>query len=164
MENNKIATFNSPMEVALRMLLLINQNGGNGLNKERLAIYDYFVLNSGDFPNAPSSLHPALPNRSLQLYIKREVIDKALNILIAKELAKLCFTPKGIYFKASEITSTVINMLESEYFKELQIRIEWVVNTFSFYSDSELDLYVSDNGYKWKSEFSESSEIPKLNI
>lgn len=164
MENNKIITFNSPMEVALRLLLLINQSGGNGLSKERLVVYDHFILNSGDFPNAPESIHPALPNRSLQLYVKRDAIDKALSILTAKELAKLSFTPKGICFEASRITHSVVEMLESEYFKKLQIRIEWVINTFSSYSDSELDLYVSDNGYKWRSEFSEDSELPEFNI
>jgi len=152
-QNIEIKIFNSPLEISLRVLLLLSLNGAKGVSIERLVIYDYLILNSGDIEGAPKSLHPALPNRSSQLLIKRELIKKALQILSSKELILVKYTKKGILYTPSKLSIPFITYFESDYFIELKKRIEWVIEHFKNKTEKKLNKYISSNLNKWGSEF-----------
>jgi len=160
--NTKI--FNTPIEISLRLLLIISTNGESGISLDRLLIYDYLILNSGDIEDAPASLHPALPSRSSQLLVKRELVQKALQILSSKELLKIKFSKKGILYCPTKLSLPFIKYFESEYFLELNIRVKWVVEKFNTKTNKQLDNYINSNLSKWGSEFiSESYFREELN-
>jgi hypothetical protein len=152
-ENIEIKVFNSPLEISLRVLLTLALIGNKGLSIERLVVYDYLILNSGDVEGGPASLHPALPNRSSQLLIKRELIKKSLRILSSKELISVKYSKKGILYSPSKLSVPFMNYFESEYFLELKSRIEWVIENFSSKTEKSIDKYISSNLTKWGSEF-----------
>jgi hypothetical protein len=156
-ENKKLKVFNSPLEIALRILLILQMGDKKTMSLDRLIIYDYLILNSGDIPNAPQSLHPSLPNRSSQLLIKRELIQKALLILASKELIIVKYTKQGIHYKSSKLAQPFISYFETPYFDKLKDRIQWVLANFNRKTDKGLDKIVSANLDKWGSEFTNES-------
>lgn len=152
-QNIKYRLFNSPLEIALRVLLILNLGKKKSFSLERLIIYDYLILNSGDIEDAPESLHPSLPNRSSQLLIKRELLQKALLILASKELILINYTKSGIQYAPSKLTEPFISYFDSQYFKELKERVIWIAESFKSKNDKSLEKYISVNIAKWGSEF-----------
>ena len=57
MENKTIKLLNSNLEIALRLLVIMNVHKKT-IERDRLVAYEYFVIHSGDIKNAPSSIHP----------------------------------------------------------------------------------------------------------
>ena len=151
--SNKIKVFNSSLEIALRVLITIHLSGKKSLSLERLIIYDYMILHSGDLPNAPVSLHPSLPNRSSQLLIKRELMQKSLLILASKELIIIKYTKSGIQYAQSRLAEPFISYFDSSYYNKLKERVLWVVESFNRKTDKGLDNLINTNIDKWGSEF-----------
>ena len=152
-QNIKNRIFNSPLEIALRVLLILNFGKKTAFTLERLIIYDYLILNSGDLERAPESLHPALPNRSSQLLVKRELLQKALLILASKELILIKYKKAGIQYAPSKLSEPFISYFESQYYVELKERVIWVAETFRNKTDKNLEKLISKNLEKWGSEF-----------
>ncbi len=152
----EIGIFNSSLEIALRLLIIINLSD-KGISRDRLNIYDYLILNTGDIADAPNSLHPALPARSTQLFIKHHKIKEALNILLSKELIIIEPSVKGFLYKKSDITAHVIQYFKSNYYNELILRVLWILDNFNSYTDDQLKSFISKNLEKWGSEFTSES-------
>ena len=152
-KSDKIKVFNSPLEIALRVLLILHLNGKKSLSMERLIIYDYLIIHSGDLPDAPKSLHPSLPNRSSQLLIKRELMQKALLILSSKELISIKYEKSGIQYAQSKLAEPFISYFDSVYFNKLKESTKWVTETFNKKTDKGLDKIINVNIDKWGSEF-----------
>ena len=137
--------FNTPIEYALRSLLIITKIGSNGIDIDRLIAYDYLVLNSGDIQGGPESIHPPIPFRSAQILIKRDIIKKGINILLSKELIGIKYSKQGIYYIPTDLTLGFITYLNSKYFISIQERISWVINQFANYSDNKLKKMIDSN-------------------
>ena len=158
-EIHELKVFNSPLEIALRALITLTLNGNKGMSIERLIIYDYLILHSGDIEGGPVSLHPALPNRSSQLLVKRKLTNKSLQILSSKELLSIKFSKNGIIYCPSKLSLPFINYFESDYFQELKSRTIWVIESFGKKSERNLEKFISQNLTKWGSEFTNESYI-----
>lgn len=148
--------FNSDVEVGMRALLIINNIKGS-IDLDRLLVYDYLCLHSYDF-GGPKSLHPAIPNRNVELVIKRERLSKGLKLLIAKELIKVNLLKKGIYYSKNKLTSSFLGYVKSPYRYDYEIRSKWVIDNFSDLSDIKLKLFVEQKIGKWINEFSTETE------
>ena len=88
MENKTIKLLNSNLEIALRLLVIMNVHKKT-IERDRLVAYEYFVIHSGDIKNAPSSIHPDIPYRASIYISNHQNISNALNILLSKELVVL---------------------------------------------------------------------------
>jgi hypothetical protein len=119
----------------------------------RLVIYDYFLLNSGDFPNGPKSLHPPIPHRSSQIIIKPLLIKDAIILMQSKELLDVIFSEEGIKYKSNELTKRFIELQENEYSKKLFEISSWINNQFSILSEDKLNVLVKNNIPNWGGEF-----------
>jgi len=146
-------SFNTPLEYALRSLFLIKYAGNIGIDLDRLIAYDYLLLNTGDIDNAPESIHPAIPFRSAQLLIKREIIQKGLSILLSKGLINIQFTKKGFLYYPNQLTEVFLGYFETEYAELLENRANWVINSFNNYNSKQLERFISKNLDKWGGEF-----------
>lgn len=145
--------FNTPLEIGLRALYLLNSLEGRPIDLQRLVYYDYFLVHSKDVKGGPSSLHPSLPLRSGEVLVKRESLKEGLLLMHKKELVKILFDSEGIKYSTSDIAGRFLSYLKSEYAKILSKRAGWVAKKFSRLSDVELRKYVEGNLSRWGSEF-----------
>ncbi|WP_342488866.1 ABC-three component system middle component 2 [Cytobacillus sp. FSL W7-1323] len=151
--------YNTPLEVGLRVLTILNELKHEAIDINRLIIYDYFVLHGNDFDVRIESLHPPTPHRSGEIIIKRKVIQDGINLMYSRELLDTRYTEEGIYYKANELTPAFLNYFDSLYYTEISKNTKLVIRKFNSYSDGDLDSYVNDRLTKWGSEFTKESLI-----
>jgi len=152
-ESRNANIFNSPLEIGFRTLFILNGISPMEVDFNRLVIYDYFLLNSNDFPNGPTSLHPPIPHRSAQIIIKPLILKDALVLMKSKELLDIVFTKTGIKYKSNDLTKKFIEFQDNEYSKKLIELSEWIKNQFGNISDAELNTLVDNNIPNWGGEF-----------
>jgi hypothetical protein len=152
-EIRNVNVFNSPLEIGFRTLYILNGISPSEIDFNRLVIYDYFLLNSSDFPNGPKSLHPPIPHRSAQIIIKPLILRDALVLMKSKELIDIVFSPEGIKYKANQLTKAFIELQENEYSKKLVESSNWINKQFGNYSDEQLNTLVENNIPSWGGEF-----------
>lgn len=150
-EERKLELFNSSIESALRCLIIIDKM--KPVNLDMLTIFDYLCLNSKDF-GGPDSLHAPVPNRNVQILVRRKVIEEGLKILIAKELVNVKPLKGGIYYTSNKSTKLFVGYLESDYKNQLYIRLEWVYENFGDWSEVRLKKFVDENIEHWGEEIS----------
>jgi len=156
-EERNTAIFNSPLEIGLRVLYILNEIYPNGCDLQRLVYYDYILVHSSDVPNGPNSIHPSIPHRSSEILVKRELVKKGLTLMNSKQLIKPIFESTGILYAATELTETFLNYNMSEYANELKSVSKWLVQKFNSYSDEKLSLFIKNNMDVWGGEFSKES-------
>lgn len=152
-ETRNANVFNSPLEIGFRTLYILNGINPVEVDLNRLVIYDYFLLNSSDFPNGPKSLHPPIPHRSAQIIIKPLILKDALVLMRSKELIDIVFSSEGIKYKSNELTQKFIELQENEYSKKLIEISKWINTQFGKYSDEKLNTMVENNIPNWGGEF-----------
>lgn len=145
--------FNTPLELGIRALFIISNIGSDGCDLDRLVYYDYLLLHSSDVEDGPMSLHPAMPFRSGEILVKRELLKKGLNMMISKELITIKVSGQGILYTTTELTIPFINYFESNYSNSLKQLSSWVIKRFHSLSDKELSNYINANLNKWGGEF-----------
>jgi hypothetical protein len=154
-----VTVFNTPMEVGLRALIILNELSSELLDLNRLVIYDYLVTHSKDVDEDMESLHPSVPYRSGEIIIKRKVMQEGINLMYSRELLDIVYTKKGVYYKANDLSTYFIKYFDSCYAREMKQYSQWLHENFSHFSDKELNDYISDNVSKWGSEFTKESLI-----
>jgi len=152
-EERNANVFNSPLEIGFRTLYILNGISPTEIDLNRMVIYDYFLLNSSDFPNGPSSLHPPIPHRSAQIIIKPLIMKDALVLMRSKELIDMVFSADGIKYKANDLTKRFIELQENEYSKKLVTLSAWIKDQFGNYTDERLKILVENNIPNWGGEF-----------
>lgn len=152
-ETRNTNVFNSPLEIGFRILFILQGIFPREIDLNRLVIYDYFLLNSADFPNGPKSLHPPIPHRSSQIIIKPLIIKEAIALMRSKELIEIIFSVEGIKYKANDLTSKFIELQESEYSQKLIELSNWISSQFGEYDDEKLKILVENNIPNWGNEF-----------
>ncbi|MGM0844997.1 MAG: ABC-three component system middle component 2 [Bacillota bacterium] len=157
--NRNTYVFNTPMEVGLRALIILNELSPSLIDLNRLVIYDYLVTHSSDVDNNVESLHPLIPNRSGEIIIKRKVMQEGINLMYSKDLLEIVYTKDGLSYRANDLSKYFINYLDSAYAREVRGYSQWLNETFSHFSDKELEEYINKNIYKWGSEFTKESLV-----
>lgn len=156
-EERNTTVFNSPLEVGLRVLYILNELYPKGCDLQRLVYYDYILVHSSDVPNGPKSIHPCIPHRTSEILIKRELVKKGLTLMNSKQLIKSIFDKTGILYSSTELTNPFLEYNNSEYANKLKSVSNWLVNKFEAYSDEKLSLFIKNNMDVWGGEFSKES-------
>ncbi len=152
-EERNTNVFNSPLEIGLRILYLLNEMLPYGCDLQRLIYYDYILIYSSDIPGGPSSIHPSIPHRSTEILVKRDLLKKGLTLMQSKQLIASTFDPTGITYRATELTKPFLEYNQSEYAQNLKGTSIWLVQKFKSYSDEALANFVNDNMDTWGGEF-----------
>lgn len=145
-ENFKL--FNTPLEVGLRTLVIMNDFREEYLDIERLMYFDYLSLNSSDV-GGPESLSPPIPNRRLQVYARKELIRSGLVILLSKELIELTSSDQGFGYKITDAGTKFLSLFSTNYFFELVKRSNWLFLSFKGVGLFELRNYIEINIPNW---------------
>ena len=151
--------FNSSIEVGLRALTILNDAFPKAYSLQRLLFLDYFIVHSDDLPNGPTGLHPQTPHRSGELLVRRNVMQDGLSLYQSRGLIERHYEKTGVYYAATEKTSSFLDMLNSEYTIDLRARAAWLEDSFGEEPDSVIEKIVHEHIGKWGAEFEMESVL-----
>lgn len=154
-----IAPFNGPVEIGLRAISILNDAYPNGYSLQRLIIFDYLSVHSDDIEGGPAGLHPKTPHRSGELLVRREVLQRGLELYMGRSLAEQRFQITGVTYAATERTGSFLDVLQTDYVADLRARTGWLVENFQNVSDEELHSLVRKNLGAWGAEFEMESVL-----
>lgn len=143
---------NSPLEVGVRVLMLLSEAFPAHLDLNRLVLLDHGLLHSADL-GGPDSLHPPLPIRAGEFGMKRKTIEQGLEVMTRAGLAEMDNSEGGINFRASDRAYGFVNILASEYAAGLQSRASWVIGHFEDLSEASLREQMRGIFDNWSEEF-----------
>ena len=143
---------NGPLEVAVRVLMVLVEAFPEHLDLNRLILLDHGLLHSADL-DGPESLHPPVPIRAGELGIKRELVQGGVEVLVRSGLARMETQLDGIRFWASENAEGFARLLETEYARALSSRASWVVSHFADLSDDAMREAMRTVSGHWAEEF-----------
>lgn len=145
--------FNRATESGLRSLFLLVAFNGIELELERLVYLDYLLVHSGDIGGGPESLHPAIPYRGGEWLLRRQHIEKGLEILVSRELVMKCFRSTGITYSAADLGIKLTEHFESDYSIALKSRAVWVKEHFGHLTFESLRKFLYSKMSDWGTEF-----------
>jgi hypothetical protein len=151
--------FNSPLEIGLRALVVLNEAYPLEYSLQRLVVLDYLIVHSDDIPDGPEGLHPKTPHRNNELLVRRKVLNEGLHLYQSRGLISQRFQSEGIYFGATESSSSFLDVLQSEYVIGLRQRAQWARVRFGADSDEVLTALVRDQIGNWGAEFTLESVL-----
>src|SRR5436309_463864 len=131
MTENKIYPFNNGVDTGLRMLILLNVAFPIKYDLDHLVYFDYIIVHSGDIDPKITSLHPAVPNRTGEILVRRTIIQQALEMFIHKGLVNRYYDQTGIQYGATETATPFIDALSEDYTYALVERANWLIAQFS---------------------------------
>jgi hypothetical protein len=155
-----VQTFNSPIETGMRALILLAESYPAQLDLQRILEFDYLIVHSGDV-DGPPSIHPALPLRSGELLVRRQLIERGLLLMISRGLISRHATSTGFLYQAEDDAGPFLDALSAEYLDDLKNRAVWVVDRFSEMSDHDIRVMLSQVYDQWSREF-QVPEQPRL--
>lgn len=147
-----VETFNSPIETGMRALILLATAYPVQFDLQRLLEYDYMMVHTGDV-DGPPSIHPALPLRSGELLVRRQLIERGLMLMISRGLVSRHATQNGFMYQAEDDAGPFLDALTAEYLDDLKNRAEWVVDRFRDMSDQEIRFMLTRVYDQWSREF-----------
>jgi hypothetical protein len=146
-----LPVFNSPFELGIRMVYLLQSLGPRGADLQKLVLLDYAVVYSADV-NGPSSLHTPVPFRGAELMSRRELIEQGLYLMSTRGLVTASWDENGITYYAGEASRLMTTSLTSEYLRKLEARCDWVATHYGNANSEELTVQFADSGHLWGAE------------
>ncbi|MGW5647982.1 ABC-three component system middle component 2 [Saccharopolyspora sp. NPDC003762] len=143
---------NSPLEVGVRVLMMLTETYPEALDINRLVLLDHSVLHTADL-GGPSSIHPPLPARAGELGVRRKVIEEGLQVMLRAELISLAATDTGIRFQAGDSAYGFVRILTASYAAELRERTKWVVHHFQDLPEDMVRSQMREIFGSWSEEF-----------
>ena len=150
--NSKNKVYNSNFEIAIRILVILLNLPFKRASTYKLMVLDHMSLNTYDV-GGPASLHAPIPNRGLQIYSRKEILNESIKLLISKDLIIINPNKNGLLYEITENGINYLTYFESKYFNQLKEKVEWTSEKFGKLSDGDLKIYVNQNLSKWGEEF-----------
>ena len=151
-ERRTPTTFNSPLEAGVRAVAVLAAAYPRAVDLQRLIAFDHLLVHTGDI-GGPSSLHPPVPLRSAELLVRRRLIERALLLMMTRDLVSRHVGPEGIRYVAGENAVLFLGSVQSEYVKGLQDRARWLVDNLGARTEVELRIVLRRFFDKWVEEF-----------
>lgn len=136
----------------MRALILLVESYPAQLDLQRLLEYDYIMVHTGDV-DGPPSIHPALPLRSGELLVRRQLIERGLMLMISRGLVSRHATPDGFMYQAEDDAGPFLDALTAEYLNDLKDRATWVIDHFRDMNDQEIRFMLTRVYDQWSREF-----------
>lgn len=128
---------NSPIEVGMRLLALLESAYPASLDIDRLIFLDYSMVHSSDM-GGPESLHPQLPERASEVGVRRQLVESGMRVMLRAGLAQVDLSNEGIRYAASDEAFSFLRLLEAPYVGELRDHASWAVLNFANLSNERL--------------------------
>lgn len=142
---NKLEMYiDSEIEYGLRALILISELDDIDLSFEKLLIYDYMLTNFKDFDNSFESVNPDTSYRFSKLVVKRQAYKDGLNYCVIKNLIDINFSPKGILYTKTALTSIFISHMNTPYIDKLKQCANIIHDVFGSVGFEELQKLIEN--------------------
>jgi hypothetical protein len=147
--------FNSTLETGIRALVVLEAFYPRHCDLMELTWLDYVVVHTGDLDGSdvPDSLHPDLPNRTGELLVRRQLVERSLRMMQQMHLVEILETESGVQFGASEEAPSYLALLQAPYSQALKDRARWVAKRFSGMDTAEIRALVESRIGRWTAEF-----------
>lgn len=152
---NVAIPFNSPLEAGVRSVCILLPAYPQTWDLQRLVVLDHLIVHTGDI-GGPESLHAAIPLRTTELLVRRELVERGLLLMISRGLVERCIDESGIGYRAGDVAEVLVQAVESEYLVALRERGRWVFEHFGGLDNRELDGVVGRFFDKWIIQFHEA--------
>lgn len=152
-EDRRALTFNGPVEVGLRALMVLREAAPDAYAVDRLVVLDYLLVHSDDLPNGPPGLHPRTPHRAGELLARRGAMQAGLALYRSRGLAVERADPAGVRYAASESAAAFLDSLSSAYSDLLRERAAWLHAVLGRVADEQLQHLVEANLTVWGAEY-----------
>lgn len=146
-----LPVFNSPFELGIRMVYLLQSLGPRGADLQKLVLLDYAIVYSADL-DGPSSLHTPIPFRGAELLSRRELIEQGLYLMSTRGLVTASWDENGITYHTGEASRLMTRSLTSGYLRQLEARCDWVAEHFGNADSAQLTEQFADSGHLWGAE------------
>jgi hypothetical protein len=143
MRPKTLSPFNSPLETAVRALVVLVSHYPISMDLQRLSTLDYLLVHSGDL-NGPASLHPPLPYRTGEILVRRRIVQEGLYLLVSKGVVAIEQTSDGFVYHVTELAQPLLELFTSDYFSDLKDRADWIAEQFSAMPSEELQETVQN--------------------
>lgn len=147
-----VETFNSPFELGVRMVYLLNSLQPTGADLQKLVLLDYAVVYSDDL-GGPPSLHTPVPYRGSEYLSRRDLIAQGLYLMSTRGLVDAAMDETGITYFAGNAARAMVGALTSPYLRELEKRCEWAATTFEELNSRQMTEMFAQQGHLWGAEF-----------
>jgi hypothetical protein len=148
----KPVTFNGPLEAGLRAVAILGSAHPRSFDLQRLVAFDYLLVHTGDI-GGPASLHPPTPLQSAELLVRRKLVERALLLMMTRDLVEREFVSDGIRYRAGENAVPFLSSLASEYLRQLIQRAAWLVRELGDKSEADFRAVMRRFFEKWVEEF-----------
>lgn len=145
------APFNSPIELGLRMVFLLQYLRPQSVDLQKLIMLDYALVYSADL-GGPSSLHTPVPHRGTEMYTRRGLIQQGLHLMSGKGLVHAEFTRSGISYMSGDRARSMVQGLSAPYFASLRERAQWATRHFGDWDGERLTRHFGEQGARWGAE------------
>jgi hypothetical protein len=147
--------FNSTLETGMRALVLLEAFYPRQCDLIELTWLDHLVVHTADLDgeDVPESLHPDLPNRAGELFVRRRLLEHSLKLMQKVHLIDIVNTEAGICFVASEDAPSFLDLLQSTYTVELKQRANWMARRFARMATEEIKALIEAKIGRWTAEF-----------
>lgn len=147
--------FNSTLETGIRALVVLEAFHPRRCDLLEMTWLDHLVVHTGDLgdQDVPQSLHPDLPNRTGELLVRRQLVEKSLRLMQQVHLVEVYETDEGIAFGASEEAPSYLDLLQTPYSLALKERARWMAERFAFLKTDELRMAVEARIGRWTASF-----------
>jgi len=145
-------TFNSPFELGVRMVYMLNSLQPAGADLQKLVLLDYAIVYSDDL-GGPPSLHTPVPYRGSEYLSRRDLIAQGLYLMSTRGLVAVTMDATGITYFAGDSARTMVGALTSPYLRELEGRCRWAAATFAALNSRDMTERFAQQGHLWGAEF-----------
>lgn len=159
----KVVLFNSAIEAAVHMAVLLEAFHPRTLSAQQLVCLDYMLVHSADFPNGPPSLHLATPIRGSEVILRRTFVTEGIDLLLSVALVHMQASDAGFMYQADESISQFLDAIRTEFGKDLRRRAHWVAEIYGDMPRDKLLEAVLPYIDKWGSEF-EEEYLPRKSV
>ncbi|MBC2077872.1 hypothetical protein HCA99_01430 [Listeria booriae] len=155
---NKYSLLNSPIEISLRIIILLESIENSHFDVDDILLLDYYILHINDFDTKLKSIHPAIPNRENEIFVRRKGIQNSLALLESLNLIQTNYTMEGITYSSVPSNKTFSDYLETPYSIRLKENIKSinVENLDSIIANIKESLF--DNPQLWIDKFNTLGE------
>lgn len=157
-DTDGVPLFNSPLETGIRALVLLEALHPRSCDLTELTWFDHLVVHTSDLDGlagdkAPPSLHPDLPGRVGELFVRRTLVERSLRLMHQVHLVDIAHDDGGIQFRASEDAPSFLGMLQAPYTVELKRRAGWLAEHVRDLSTMEIATLIDASIGRWEAEF-----------
>lgn len=147
--------FNSTLETGIRALVVLEAFHPRRCDLLEMTWLDHLVVHTGDLddPDAPSSLHPDLPNRAAELVVRRPLVESSLRLMQQLHLVDVFENEDGITFGASDDAPIYLDLLQAPYSVALKERAQWMAGRFANEPAAAMRRKMEQRIGRWTADF-----------